>query len=363
MNTDSATPSLPDYEDKTLAPHKVGLVEAELDKANIRQEFGWYVVISPDGSEIKVSKLVHVPSAFYFIFNCDEHDSMSYRMCPGLNVRTESAHPGSWEDVFRAFQRWLSILESNLDVGVSRISGDMDEFSLLVKNVFNRDLPKHVSLAQKEGIPLSLVMLDIDRFKTAINDVHGHHVGDEVLKFVSDVIKRATGVKGGCYRWGGDEIAILLLNHSIDEATALAERIRREIEEATISTKALKVTVSLGVAELPLHVDTAQELQCKADAALYDAKQFRNLVRVSGEPFSAPEPRVVNRRLPSLSQLSEGESERIRTEWFRAAYVVCPRDQSQLRILEIENDENVTPDLHVSCPLCGLSEQIRARRH
>jgi hypothetical protein len=77
MNTDNATPSLPDYEDKALSPHKVRLVEAELDKANIRQEFGWYVVISPDGSEIKVSKLVHVPSDSYFIFNCDELDSMS----------------------------------------------------------------------------------------------------------------------------------------------------------------------------------------------------------------------------------------------------------------------------------------------
>jgi diguanylate cyclase (GGDEF)-like protein len=238
----------------------------------------------------------------------------------------------------------------------------MDEFSLLVKNVFNRDLPKHISLAQKEGVPSSLVMLDIDRFKTAINDAHGHPVGNEVLKFVADVIKRATGKKGGCYRWGGDEIALLLPNHSVDEATALAERIRKEIEVATISSRALKVTVSLGVAEFPSHAATAQELESNADKALYDAKRFRNLVRVSGEPHTAPEPKVVNRKQPSLSQLTQAEAERIRTEWFRAGYVVCPRDQSQLRIIEIDNDEDVTPDLHISCPLCGLSERILAPR-
>jgi diguanylate cyclase (GGDEF)-like protein len=255
MNTDNAIPSLPDYEDKTLAPHKVGLVEGELDKKNIRQEFSWYVVINPDLGEIKVSKLVHVPSGFYFIFNCDEHDSMSYRMRPGLNVRTESAHPGSWEEVFRAFQRWLSILESNMHAGIPRIPGDLDEFSLLIKSVFNRDLPKHVSLAQEEGEPLSLVMLDIDKFKTAINDVHGHPVGDEVLRFIAGVIKRAVGIKGSCYRWGGDEIAILLPNHDVNEVTALAERIRKEIEAATISSRALKVTVSLGVAEFPSHAE------------------------------------------------------------------------------------------------------------
>ena len=123
------------------------------------------------------------------------------------------------------------------------------------------------------------------------------------------------------------------------------------------------MTVSLGVAEFPSHAETGQELQSKADAALYDAKQFRNLVRVSGEPPSAPEPRVISRRAPSLNQLTEAEAERIRSEWFRAGYVVCPRDQSQLRIREFESDESVSPDLDISCPLCGMSERILAPRH
>ena len=51
---------------------------------------------------------------------------------------------------------------------------------------------------------MSLVMIDVDKFKTAINDVHGHLVGNEVLKFVAAVIKRVTGTRGWCYRWGGD---------------------------------------------------------------------------------------------------------------------------------------------------------------
>src|SRR5260370_32769306 len=75
-----------------------------------------------------------------------------------------------------------------------------------------------------ELAPVSLLMIDIDNFKT-VNDRFKHHVGDEVLKDIASAIKSVCESKGRCYRYGGDEIAVLLPNHSLPEARAVAERI------------------------------------------------------------------------------------------------------------------------------------------
>jgi diguanylate cyclase (GGDEF)-like protein len=240
---------------------------------------------------------------------------------------------------------------------------EVDERGLLTKKAFISELPELVSSAIDNDVPLSLIMIDLDKFKP-INDTHGHPAGDAVLQFIADALKRITGLKGRCYGFGGDEFSVVLPNHVADEAAAVAERIRREIEDSIIGDKKLRVTASLGVAEIPSHTVNAMDLLEFADDALYEAKRFgHNLVRVSGEPPPSPgKPRAATRRVPDFSGLSGDEVENIRKEWFRARFVVCPRDGSQLRVREFESDESVTPDLDVSCPLCGLSERIRAPR-
>jgi len=130
------------------------------------------------------------------------------------------------------------------------------------KKVFDRDLPAFVEGALQTGRPLGLLMVDLDDFK-AVNDQHGHQVGNEVLIGCSEIIAARIEGKGGrAYRLseGADEFPILLPNFSVMESEAVAETLRKAIESSTLSSKALKVTVSIGVACLPDHANDADSL-------------------------------------------------------------------------------------------------------
>lgn len=241
-------------------------------------------------------------------------------------------------------------------------AAEIDELlGLYRRNVFDRDLQKFAADLDEAGEPIALIMVDLDKFKL-INDSYGHPVGDTVLQFVAAQIKRTTGSKGKAYRYGGEELAIILPNYAVEETVAVAERLRGEIEAASIGDKNIKVTASFGVAQLPSHGNSAEALLEAADSALYDAKALgRNVVRISGEPPPlTKEPRPISRRLPDPNRISDVEVEQIRLEWFRAGYVVCPRDGSQLRVNEFSYDETNTPDLDVSCPCCDLHVRISA---
>ena len=153
---------------------------------------------------------------------------------------------------------------------------------------------------------MTLVIADIDKFKS-INDTYGHPFCDEVLQSVAKIVKQTVGVKGSCYRYGGEEISILLPNYTADEAAALAERIRILIESSPIGGKQLRVTASFGVAESPTHTQTSTTLLEMADSAMYEAKNLgHNLVRITGETKPvASMPRVTARKQPDPNSLTE----------------------------------------------------------
>ncbi len=157
-----------------------------------------------------------------------------------------------------------------------------DRLPLARRGAFDRDLVAMVEASGRSEEPLSLTMIDLDHFKS-VNDEHGHPVGDEVLLAVSELVIKRVGRKGKAYRYGGEELALLLPNYSVEEAFGLAERLRKDIEEATISSKALRITASFGVACFPEHASDPKAMLEKADHALYEAKnQGRNCVCVSG---------------------------------------------------------------------------------
>jgi diguanylate cyclase (GGDEF)-like protein len=202
-------------------------------------------------------------------------------------------------------------------------------------------------------------MLDLDKFKS-INDRYGHPVGDEVLESVANSIRKIVGMKGTSYRYGGEELAILLANYTSDEAAALAERLRRTIEMTPVGSGRLRVTASFGVAEVPTHTRTADELLKLADKAMYEAKTLgRNLVRISGEPQpSASEPKVTSRRQPEPGGISDEQIERIRKDYFQKRSARCPNDNALLNVYESHELGKRTPDLFVSCPMCGLNSHL-----
>src|SRR5438552_3286884 len=135
--------------------------------------------------------------------------------------------------------------------------------------------------ARRFGHPLTAMMLDVDHFKR-INDRHGHHVGDQVLRALAERCRRALRSVDVLGRYGGEEFAIVLPGTTQhNAATVLAERIRKRVADEPIKTDdgAVKVTVSVGVAELDAEMRGPEDLLKRADAALYEAKQaVRNRV-------------------------------------------------------------------------------------
>lgn len=127
-------------------------------------------------------------------------------------------------------------------------------------------------LRQAEGIPATLLLLDIDHFKVA-NDHHGHSVGDDVLRAVADAIRaglRETDVAG---RYGGDEFGIVLHATPLADARLVAEAIQRAIRRiALASAPATRVTASIGMAPAEGRHGLLEQWIDEADAALYRAK-------------------------------------------------------------------------------------------
>jgi diguanylate cyclase (GGDEF)-like protein len=117
-------------------------------------------------------------------------------------------------------------------------------------------------------------MLDLDYFKK-INDTHGHPAGDEVLRKVSNVIRKTVRKVDMAGRYGGEEFAIYL--HSTDQTHAcqVAERLRLMIRQTwfVFNERELGVTASLGIACYPGHGKTGEELLQHADVALYSSKR------------------------------------------------------------------------------------------
>jgi len=125
--------------------------------------------------------------------------------------------------------------------------------------------------------PFSFILLDLDHFKQ-VNDTFGHDVGDDVLKFLADAMKRLSGPDLPCCRLGGEEFVVLAPDESFEQAMRRAERIRAYMSE-TDSPTGGKITLSVGVAQFPGFGNTSEQLFRAADEALYRAKkQGRNRV-------------------------------------------------------------------------------------
>lgn len=127
--------------------------------------------------------------------------------------------------------------------------------------------------AQRTGKPLSVMMLDLDRFKH-INDEYGHLAGDEVLVAVGRQIRANLRPYDLAGRYGGEEFVLVLPDTELDEATAIAERIRTTIKngDTVLNSHAISVTVSIGVSCLWKGDTSFSQSLERADRALYQAK-------------------------------------------------------------------------------------------
>jgi diguanylate cyclase (GGDEF)-like protein/putative nucleotidyltransferase with HDIG domain len=150
------------------------------------------------------------------------------------------------------------------------------------------ELATGVAATERNGGSLAVVMIDIDQLR-AVNNRHGHLVGDELIRAVASAVARVTGTRGIPARFGGDELCVALPGSDVDTARALAEQIRAAVEQIELAveseTRPPVPTVSIGVAAYPQHGTTVEDLLQAADGAVYDAKLGgRNRIRSALAP-------------------------------------------------------------------------------
>jgi diguanylate cyclase (GGDEF)-like protein len=141
------------------------------------------------------------------------------------------------------------------------------------RRAFDEDLVREAARAARSGAPLSVVVLDVDRFK-AVNDTHGHSAGDAVLRAVAARAEAAIRAGDLLARIGGEEFAILLAGADLARAVEAAERIRAALAASPVEAagRALAVTASFGCAALAPG-EAPHALVARADACLYEAKR------------------------------------------------------------------------------------------
>ena len=141
---------------------------------------------------------------------------------------------------------------------------------------------QHISLAQRQNTPLSVLMIDIDLFKS-VNDHYGHIVGDIVLTHVAKHIINCTRTSDGVFRYGGEEFVVMLPSTASKGAELLADRIRSDIESMAIESLAIhsNVTVRVGVAHYKLGESQISLLKRTDDMLLAAKRSGRNRVIAS----------------------------------------------------------------------------------
>jgi diguanylate cyclase (GGDEF)-like protein len=157
-----------------------------------------------------------------------------------------------------------------------------------VTGIFNRFVFERVMLTEwdrcrRHSIPLSLIMIDIDFFKS-FNDNHGHKAGDECIRCVAKLLRASAQRSSDIVaRYGGDEFAVILPHMKKEDALDFAEQLRRRVLDMAFpheySSAAPYLTISLGVATIiPSEQSSIEELINAADQALYEAKKEHNKV-------------------------------------------------------------------------------------
>ncbi|MGK2947526.1 MAG: GGDEF domain-containing protein, partial [Acidimicrobiales bacterium] len=144
------------------------------------------------------------------------------------------------------------------------------------------DLAAEVSISSRHGRPLGFAMIDVDHFK-AYNDTLGHQAADVALQSLAGLLAGSGREGDTVYRYGGEEIAVVMRETQAQGAAEHAERLRALVEHHFADpAQPRPVTVSVGVAAMPEHASTAGDLVAAADAALYEAKRSgRNRVHLA----------------------------------------------------------------------------------
>jgi diguanylate cyclase (GGDEF)-like protein len=170
-------------------------------------------------------------------------------------------------------ERTHELAEANLRLGQLAVTDGLT--GLYNHRHFHERMALEVERSQRSGLPLSLLMIDVDHFKQ-FNDAFGHPAGDEVLRQLARVFGDARRANDIVARYGGEEFAVILVDTAKFTAAKVAERVRERVAAHDFSEgapRAGRLSISVGVATFPDDGADAEALVRVADAALYAAKR------------------------------------------------------------------------------------------
>ncbi len=190
------------------------------------------------------------------------------------DTRTILQRTDHWEQTATAHAEEVSKLKQDLDA--ARNEAETDALTQIGnRKRFDRRLRELVTLSCETGTPLSLILLDIDHFKS-FNDTYGHQLGDRVLTLVAKRVVDATALDHEVFRYGGEEFGLLAPNTALGDAVEVGETVRKAVSGLRIARKRdseplRRITVSVGVSEYEPGEPLSRVLE-RADGALYAAK-------------------------------------------------------------------------------------------
>jgi diguanylate cyclase (GGDEF)-like protein len=220
---------------------------------------------------------------------------MMYGGCEGV-IAVQSTRPAAFRD---DHQRLLESLA--MQIAAALQNAHLYELAmvdgltgLFMRRYFDARIDEEIERSKRYGTPFSVVMMDVDDFK-ALNDEHGHLVGDRVLRAIASTVKAQLRGVDTAARYGGEEIALILPRSDMVAAYGVGERIRAAVSELRITTdseppRVLSVSVSLGIAAFPeSKARDGEDLIRRADRALYRAKKTgKNRVELFWSDESGP---------------------------------------------------------------------------
>ena len=275
---------------------------------------------------------------------------MSKKM--GRNVKLRTAICDYFCSIHRSLKNpvmvEIHVFENTIkNIKFDRLTG------LYSRAYFEESLNREVGRAKRYHTDLSILFLDLDDFKH-INDTYGHQAGDYILKSVSEVILKQIRAEDIASRYGGEEIIIILPETGKVQALILGERIRRKIAENVFDYegKELRMTLSGGLASMPIDTTSFVNLVKFADAALYRAKaDGKNTISIFSEN---------KRRYVRVDFCSEIQIRKIDFDDIGEKFLATAKNLSLTGILfESRVPMEIGDKINISIPLAELKNIIQ----
>ena len=244
---------------------------SENDQKEIREK--WMSQLQPKTNWLLIGLIFSAILLVTFIFMV-----FNWRLRKLVKIKTEALEKFNHELESKVKARTQELHHLN---GKLQLAANTDPMTGIYNRRYFFDVSEQIlEVSKRDNMPMSIAMLDIDKFKT-INDTYGHDVGDVVIQKSVDIIREHLKEDDILIRFGGEEFLVVMLDTSIKNAHILCEKIRQTIEKSYPINEEKQVTISIGISPYTNEDTEIAQIVKRADNALYEAKRTgRNKIAI-----------------------------------------------------------------------------------